>query len=407
MTFFRAAVAKDLRRIRRDPVALLISVAIPLMVGLLLRLVSGGGGTPTALLLVTDHDDSFASGLLVRAFGAGPLQELVQTRAVSEEAGRAEMEAGKASGLLIIPENFGDDALAGTPTTLSLVTNPAQRILPRILEEALDTFAEAANGLHEILGPEVRTFLRRTDTGAPSDTMVARISVAVNRLVSRARPFLFPPAIRVETVTEQAPLDERNFAEVFFPSMIFLGLMFAAQTLSDDVWKEKAFATLRRSLSAPGSMATFFLAKTAAAAVALAAIVTAAFVLGRFALGIPLHHLLLASVWASLFAVVMYLFFTVIQTLSQSHRGGNMLTKGILFPLVMAGGTFFPFEMMPANMARIGRLTPNGWALVETKEILAGAWSAGSLGLAVLVLLAMAAVLYLVCLRRLTAFARA
>lgn len=406
MDFFRSATVKDLRRIRKDPVALLISVAIPLLVGLLLRLITASGD-PTALLLVADHDDSLVSQLLVRAFQSGPLENVVQTRTVTEADGRAEMDAGKASGLLVIPEHFGQDALEGTPTTLSLVTNPAQHILSGILKEALDTFAQAANGLHEILGPEMQSFLRDADTEAPTDAMVARFSVDVNQLVKRAKPFLFPPAIRVETVSKKAPLDERNFAEVFFPSMIFLGLMFAAQTLSDDVWKEKAFGTLRRSLSAPGSLATFFLAKTAAAGVALTGIAVAAFVLGRFMLRIPLHHLLLATIWSSIFAVVMYLFFTVIQTLSQSHRGGNMLTKGILFPLVMAGGTFFPFEMMPPNMARIGRLTPNGWALVRAKEILAGDWSAGSLALAAVVLLAVAAVFYALCLRRLSAFARA
>ena len=44
----------------------------------------------------------------------------------------------------------------------------------------------------------------------------------------------------------------------------------------------------------------------------------------------------------------------------------------IVFPLIMIGGSFFPFEVMPAWMARIGRWTPNGLASRNVKQILFG-----------------------------------
>jgi ABC-type multidrug transport system permease subunit len=46
----------------------------------------------------------------------------------------------------------------------------------------------------------------------------------------------------------------------------------------------------------------------------------------------------------------------------------------------MLGGSFFPFEMMPAWLARIGRWTPNGWALVKLRGMLDG--SADATGIA-------------------------
>ena len=57
--------------------------------------------------------------------------------------GRRRMEEGEASGFLIIPEKFGAHVLDREATTLSLVTNPSQRILPGILTEALGFVADA------------------------------------------------------------------------------------------------------------------------------------------------------------------------------------------------------------------------------------------------------------------------
>ena len=56
-----------------------------------------------------------------------------------------------------------------------------------------------------------------------------------------------------------------------------------------------------------------------------------------------------------------------------------MLSNLVLFPIVMLGGSFFPFEAMPEWMAAIGRWTPNGLALVRLKEIVAGQPDPGGL----------------------------
>ena len=54
----------------------------------------------------------------------------------------------------------------------------------------------------------------------------------------------------------------------------------------------------------------------------------------------------------------------------------------------MIGGSFFPFEAMPDWMVRIGKLTPNGWALGHIKDILLRNGSLVSTGLALAALIA-------------------
>lgn len=79
----------------------------------------------------------------------------------------------------------------------------------------------------------------------------------------------------------------------------------------------------------------------------------------------------------------------------------------LLFPLMMAGGSFFPFEAMPAWMAAIGKFTPNGWALEELKKILLGRAETVSLGTSFIGLLAVIVILFAVSTHRLrSGFAR-
>ena len=82
------------------------------------------------------------------------------------------------------------------------------------------------------------------------------------------------------------------------------------------------------------------------------------------------------------------------------------VTNAFLFPLVMIGGAFFPFEAMPEWMAGIGRLTPNGWALERFKDIVTGTLEPTVLLVTALGLLGVSFVMYLICLTRLRVFAR-
>jgi ABC-type multidrug transport system permease subunit len=237
---------------------------------------------------------------------------------------------------------------------------------------------------------------------------VARFSTTINRLVESAQPYLFPPAIKVETVNLEAAKDEDtfNFGTLFFPGLFFMAVIFGAQSLSDDFWKERLQGTLRRTVTTPQPLWVHLAGKVAAGSLLLGAVIVGGVAVGLFVFSIPLSDVPLAMVWAFLSGAGMLLFFTIIQISAASQRGGNLLSSAILFPLIMLGGSFFPFEAMPAWMARIGRLTPNGWILVRLKEIFAGTVDPGTLLISVIGLLAGSTILFLLCLARLRAFVK-
>ena len=400
MAFLWSSLVKDLRRRIRDPLALVLWLGIPLVILTILLLAFGGSGSgkPQARLLVADLDDSFLSGALSTAFGQGPLAEIVIVEAVELEEGKRKIGKGEGSALLVIPEGFGDAVLSGESSVLTLTTNPAQNILPGILEETLEVLVDGVFYARRILGDEIDTVgdFFDSDSG-PSNIAISTLSVQLNETVTRISKYLTPePVIALESeIVEDEALANLSFGGLFFQGMFFMAIVFMAQGVSDDVWQERAQGTLRRLVTTPQAISSFLGGKYLSVAVIVAAAALLVLPIGAWLYGFIWSRLPVAVLWMAFSALLLTAVFTVIQLLATSQRGGSILTNMILFPMIMVGGNFFPFEVMPEWLANIGRRTPNGWALEQLKAILNGSASAQSIGVAFLALSAIGGVAFL------------
>jgi ABC-type multidrug transport system permease subunit len=398
-----SSARKDVLRQLRDPAALVLALAIPLLVGVLMVLAFGGrqGPRPKAHLLVADEDGGLVSGLLVQALGRA---EVIETEPVERAPGRARLDKGGASGLLIIPKGFGDAVLDEKPVTLQLVTNPAQRILPGIVEQTLRIFVDGAFYAQRLLAEPVREVRGRPPEGSRTlpDSTVARASVMVNRIVERVGGSLLPPVIDLQVRVESGRQETRSsLAMMFLPGLLMMGLLFTAQAQSGDVWRERQLGTLRRALTTPAGLGALLAGKVLAGTLVLAAVCLATLAFAVAALGLDLRVVPLAWLWSVFAGVVFLALLLLLQTLAGGQRGANMVVNMVLFPLLMIGGNMFPFEIMPAWLAAIGRRTPNGWALTQLQAILRGAAPAGALLPAFAALAVVGAAAYLLAARRL------
>lgn len=384
MRFVLVSAVKDLRRRMADPAALLIWIGIPLAIATLMNLVSGGGETvPRARVLVADQDDTLLSRLLAGAGARGGLGEYVDLEQVpTAEEGRRRIDAGEAAALLVLPEGFQDAVLREEPAELQLVTNPAQRILPRIVEEGLEILTEAVFYVQRVFGPTIRRMIRDLPAGAtgPSGAEVAAISVEINEELQRLQGLLFPPAIRLDIVTDRPQAGpELNFGQLFLPGMLFMSILFIADGMSADVWEEKTRGTLRRALTTPQTARRLLAGKVVAGA-ALGGTVALVALLAAIALfDIAWTRVPLAWLWCTFAGAALLPLLMLLQMAAASERGGRLLGSMVVFPLIMIGGSFFPFEAMPAWMSAVGRWTPNGLAVLRLKDLLYGEPQAGPL----------------------------
>ena len=399
MRFVWISALKDLRILRRDPFSVLTWVCIPLCIGLLINLVFGGSGgeaKPQGVLLVADQDQTIASRMLADAFSGDELGKMFTVEKVEAAAGRARIDRGDGSALLVIPKGLQDALLNSRPYHLRLFTNAGQRILPKIAEETLQGMVDGAFYVQRVAGDQLRGF----DGGQePSEAEVALLAVQGRRLARDMRQYLSPPLIGLETTVVEEKKSDAGAANFFFPNMIFLALLLMANGLSTDIWKERTLGTMRRLAMSPAPIAGFLAGRLAMVAMVYGVVGLMAVVAARYLAGVTVANLAAAAGWAALSGTAFYLMMLPVAVWSSNQRGADVRGNLLVFPLAMVGGCFFPFESMPEWMARIGRWTPNGLAVTQFKDILLGSVNPAHLA-AVLAGLAVAGVLaYLLALR--------
>jgi len=405
MRFVLTTALKDIRRRIADPAALLIWLGLPIVFGTLMNAVSGGssGPAPKAHLLIADLDQTTLSGLVATAGRQGPLAKSLEIQNVTVEDGDRLMAAGKATALLILPKGFQDGVLYEKPTQLTLVTNPSERILPRVIEEGLRMALEAMFYAQRLFGEPLREIQAIAASGAtrPTNDQVAAVSRLINQRLTDLSTTLVPPVLSVETKSETKTFTTADFGALFMPGLVLMSLLFIAQGTSNDIWVEKEKGTLRRVISTPQHVSAFLGGKVLAGTALVGLVGLIAIVLGAAIFKAPAGRLPLAWLWTCFAGAALYCYFVLLASLATGQRGGNMLTTLIVFPVMMLGGSFFPLETMPSWMAAIGRWAPNGIAAQRLHDILFGPIHPVTLIVSALAIGVPAAVAFVICARRL------
>ncbi len=349
MHFAILTAMKDIRRVLRDPVGLLTWIAMPAVITGLVSLISTGSPVPHGTLLVVDHDQSLVSRAIVLAFSREPVDKMVTIERLDADAARRKIDAGEASALLEIPRGFGQAFARREKTTLALIVNPGQRIVPKVIEEVLSGSLEAGFYIQ---------------TGFRANLDQERLGFAMTQL-SRGKSSLTTTIIG----QKREPL---NLPALFFPGMLILAVFGLGQSLSLDWWAERTAGTLRRTIVAPEPLFQCVAGKTVALGVLSGGLALIGMTASRFLVKAPSANFLLAVLWVAAAAVALYLMNSLLQMPAADQRSGLVLNQFVLFLLSMIGGSFFPFEMMPQWLAKIGRFTPNGFAIATFKSLTVG-----------------------------------
>lgn len=375
MSFFVASFRKDLSRWWQDRMAILLWLSIPFLIGgLITSMVDGGDGAmPTGALLIHDQDESLLSGLVAGAYSQGNLGELISVEQVSLEEGSERIENGDASGFLIIPQGFMAAFLDDEPVTLTLKTNPSQTILPGIIADVTEILLDAGFYAQALFGPEIQTIMDGNSDGLPNDVFAAQMAVQIQGKIEALEPLVFPPALDLEIV-EPPPAEPRpDIALLFLPGIVLMALLFAAQGMSADYWKERETGTLRRLVSTPGLLSRFVLGKAMAAGVIVALLGGITLGVGFLYHGVSWSKFIPAMAWITLSGIGLFAWFAALQMLFPNQKAANLLTTILLFPLLMMGGSFFPLDVLPDWIAAVGRLSPNGFVVDRlTTELTSG-----------------------------------
>ena len=269
---------------------------------------------------------------------------MLHVERVTAGEGRARLDAGEATALLLVPAGFGEALLHDRPARLELITNPAQSILPAILVEGMEMLVEGTFYAQRLVGDPLRMVdaANVPEGGSPSDAQVAAVAAEFNRRLRRLDGTLMPPLLDLELAAGTAPGASLDLGRLFLPGILFMSLLFVGQGMSDDIWKERTQGTLRRALSAPQPLEVFLAGKLLAATGLMAGVTVVGLAVGALFFEVVLWTLPLALLWCAFTGSAMYAFFLVLQLFASTPRGGTVLTTLVLFPAMMIGGSERP-----------------------------------------------------------------
>ena len=130
---------------------------------------------------------------------------------------------------------------------------------------------------------------------------------------------------------------------------------------------------LRRLSTTPASPATLLIAQLAVSLVMGTILVAVALGFGRVAydMAMPANTggfvIAVAATATALFAVGL-----LISAIVPSEQGASALSNVLFIPMMAVGGVWFPLELMPDLVQRIGRVTPVGAGLQLVRDTWAG-----------------------------------
>ena len=364
---FALSVAKlSLRKLFAEKWQLLMFLTIPMLIGGLFFLITGSGGNakPIGKLLVTDHDKSTLSKLLIGGFNQGPLAEIFILKAATSTEAQSLMDDGDASVWLEIEEGFSEKFLYKQPTKIKLVKNPGQNILPQIAETAVGVLTDGGHYIQVLFADELRQFNDLLNGKDVSDAQMAMMSIQIKKAIESIEKQLIPPQIKaVKVKEEKQTTNKSSFMLHMFPGILFMSLLFAAQGLALEFWKDKSQGISSRLLSSPGGLVQYLNGKLLAGIVVFALIAVVIGLLGLFILKLSLSKIVIIIGWLMLSGLVLTNMMLFLCLLMPSEKSASIITSAMVFPLLMLGGSFFPFETMPKWMVAIGQYLPNGYLL--------------------------------------------
>lgn len=385
-------LAKDLKRVRRNPVPWLLALLLPFLITGLIGFVFGGsgsgGGLGTIRIAVVDEGDSVLTEILRNSFNHPNDDQPVQFEAVLLERDEAvaRVTNNELSAALVVPANFLDQFLAGEePAALELIKNPAQGIHPAIVEEMTATLVTVLNGARRVLGDELPKWREVFDDEGEFDLLtVGGLLVDAGNDLAVVRDYLFPPLITFASSTradasEPARPEASLFGYVLLGLIALCLLMMADQGMRD-LYREFRFRTLLRYRTARESLMTFISSKVIFAAVTVVLGAVIMFAGGAAIFGIDWPHPFVLAALTVCYAAFAAGFLGLLAALAGSERRADLLNTLVVMVVGLAGGCMFPPEMFPPFLREvIMPLMPTAWFAEAGRGLLSGDPNASTL----------------------------
>ena len=356
--------AKELLENRRDGLAALFTILLPVLFTVFLGIIIGGAARDTFPLAVADEDGSATSRLVLERLESSPLLDLRQMDPAEIDDAVKDQKA--AAGLLI-PQGFEGAVEAGRTGTLALVlVDTSSGALS--VGQAVDQIVFELNTGALVTRTAAEQVAAETSGSVDQALLAEATSLAETQSASKA----------VEVAVQDAGVAAVNLAEGFDQSStgglvnwVLFGIMGVAGTT---VWERRR--GLLRRLDVAGVRGSEIIGGKVLAMVIITLLQQLLLVIvGRFALGVDYFRspvaLILTMLSLSGLAASIGLLISVLFRSEQAVIATTVISAQILAAM---GGAWFPLEVTSAGFTQAAHVLPSAWIMDSLHGIILKDW---------------------------------
>jgi len=374
---------KDLKKRMKSPYAVLVLLFIPFVMtsifGLVFSPSEGENKLPTIKVLVVDKDKNIASRFLIQAFDNPQMKDMFHLSLVDEKEGKRLIAKGKASALLIIPENFSDHILKTKKSEFLLIKNPSERFLPLIVEEFMNTFGVIVSGFVQVFAEElagIRLLMDMPVKDFPIAEMTPFLEKSKQKIIT-LKDYLDPLLIKLKKEMKEKEKQEQaepgmNIFAFVLPAISVMFLLFIIEIFLRDILTEKEKGTLQRIMFSSIRPVEYILAKIVSGCLMGIMVYFVIVVAGMLIFNISWGNYLVLFGLIAITCFWIACFFALLNSFFKNRNQAGAYTSIIVVAMSAFGGSMVQVSQLPESFQVVSQFTLNHWFIRGAEQITKG-----------------------------------
>lgn len=349
-TQFSAFVVKEWKQIFRDPLTLLILIAMPITEMLLFGFAMNMDVSDVRTVIVDQSSDRVGERLAEAVRGSGTF--LYEGTLYDTAVAEARLRASEIDLAIVIPSDFEDQMARGIPTSIQIIADVTDPAMGSIRGAYAQQF--------------VADFLARS-SGSES---------ALPYSIEMNTQMLYNPGL----------VSAFNFV----PGLMGLVLVVICTTMTSiSIAREKEQGSMELLLTTPVRPTTIVLSKTVPYLAVSTIIIGVILLISRLILEVPIRGSLVLILGVTLvFTFFSLAFGLLLSSMVKSQRESTILTGfGVMMPTMLLSGMIFPVENMPLLLQWISRAVPATYYISSMRKLMIQGAGLSAIWLEVVVLL--------------------
>ncbi len=379
---FRALLAKDFARARRNPLPWVIFLLIPLLVVGAMGFIFRGETLATIHLAVVDEDNTIVTRFLRSSLSNDDFRRRLGKVEIApvlleRDAALARLNANKLSAVIVLPAGLTGDFLAGRKVAFELIKNPAESLAPTMVEETLGVLTAALDGIARNFSDELPGWRAALEGDGDLETVGPLLTQTGKKLRSLGS-LLNPPLVGYTkpgtpvsgSTGGGASAGTMNLFGYLLIGMAAMFLLFLGGIGMGDLHREVELRTLARYQTLHVSLVPFIGAKVVFAGLMLLLCAAIQFGGGAAVFGVSWHQPIPLFALVLGYAVFVTGLMAALVAWIPDQRKADAARSLVSMLLAMAGGCAFP----PDNLPPVWRehvlpLLPTNWFAATARAL--------------------------------------